>query len=119
MHSARGGKLARSGDWLYCRRSYDMNWSLGGRLAALAVIFLTWGTARAAHCGACCYPTRVVCQEQCCVPEVRYRVCYQEVWEEQTRVCYRPVMHTVMKECAYTTCRPVYEQHLRECRYTV
>src|SRR5262245_17722165 len=96
-----------------------MRWRFGACLAVVAGLTVFAGASRAAHCGACCYPAAVVCQEQCCVPEVRYRVCYQEVWEERTRVCYRPVMHTVIRECTFTTCRPVYEQHQRECRYTV
>src|SRR5437667_12287065 len=96
-----------------------MRWRIGGGLVVLTALTLLAGQARAAHCGACGYPSGVVCQEQCCVPEVRYRVCYQEVWEDQTRVCYKPIMHTVMKSCTFTTCRPVYEQHLRECRVTV
>ena len=86
---------------------------------ALASLTLPEQTARASHCGACDYPAGSSCAEQCCVPSVRYRVCYQTVEEQKSCVCYRPVYQTVMKECRYTVCKPVYEQHVRECRYTV
>ena len=72
------------------------------------------GTAQAGHCGACRYPVCHRSAEQCCMPEVRYRVCYQTVIEEHTKTCYRPVYQTVMRECRYTVCKPVYEQHVRE-----
>src|SRR5262249_30462920 len=90
---------------------------------ALAVAFASFGSeggsARAAHCGACGYPQSCFSQEQCCLPKIRYRVGYQTLVEEQTKVCYRPVYQTTMKECRYTVCKPVYERHVRECRYTV
>src|SRR5438105_1236276 len=77
------------------------------------------GEGRAAHCGANSYPAACCGSEQCCLPAVRYRVCYRTVVETQSCVRYRPVRHTVMKECRYTVCKPVYEQHVRECRYSV
>src|SRR3954453_23595500 len=76
------------------------------------VLAVAGGPARGAHCGACAYPAAAVAPEQCCPPVVRYRVCYQPVVEERTRVCYRPVYRTVMQECSYTVCRPVFEQHV-------
>src|SRR5262249_28648073 len=57
--------------------------------------------ADAAHCGACSYPIQGACPEQCSPPAVRYRICYKTVTEERTKVCYRPVHRTVMKECRY------------------
>jgi len=85
--------------------------NLRGAACVLALAGLTCfgGMAKAAHCGACYYPSGSACIEQCCVPEVRYRVCYQTSWEAQTRICYRPVYQTVMRECSYTVCRPVFE----------
>src|SRR5258708_27980 len=77
------------------------------------------GEAQAAHCGACGYPVRSACPEQCGRPEARSRVCSQTVWEDQTRTCSRPVYQPVMREIPYTVGRPVYEQHGREERYTV
>ena len=65
------------------------------------------------------YPVQCCEPEQCCMPAVRYRVCYHTVVEEQNCVCYRPVYHTVMKECRTTCFKPCYEQHFCECRYTV
>ena len=82
-------------------------------VAALVGLGSLGGNARASHCGACAYPPACCCQEQCCLPTIRYRVCYQTVWEPQTRTCYRPVYQTVMRECCYTVCRPVFEQHVR------
>src|SRR5437588_183556 len=87
--------------------------------AALAGLVALGGTARASHCGACAYPAASCCPEQCCVPVVRYRVCYQTVEEDRACVRYRRVYHTVMKECPYTVWKPVYEQCVRESRYTV
>src|SRR5262249_10928999 len=81
----------------------------------LGIWFLGFaGTAEAAHCGACRYPVCHHRAEQCCMPEVRYKVCYQTVIEERTKTCYRPVYQTVMRECRYTVCKPVYEQHFCE-----
>src|SRR5262249_35058911 len=87
---------------------------------AFAVLALA-GLARPAaalHCGACSYPVTAGSPEQCCVPTVRYRVCYQTVVGNQTQLCYRPAYHTVMKELRWATCRPVYEQHCRDQVYT-
>src|SRR5262249_46666829 len=87
--------------------------------AVLTTLGVADGSAQGSHCGACSYPTSSCCPDQCCMPRVRTRVCYQTIVENRTKVCYRPVYHTVLKECRYTTSRPVYEQHYRECRYTV
>src|SRR5262249_12296488 len=84
----------------------------------LAAVACFGGKATAAHCGACNYPAGPTCMEQCSVPEVRYHVCYRTGLEPQTRICYRPVYQTVMRECSFTVCRPVFEQHVRECRVT-
>ena len=35
------------------------------------------------------------------MPVIRQRMCYTTVCEEQTKVCYRPVYRTVMKECQH------------------
>src|SRR5437763_1748860 len=78
----RGWGPVRPGERRMPRGGFFMSWRIGGGLAVLAALMTFDGVARAAHCGACCYPTQVVSQEQCCVPEVRYRVCYQEVWED-------------------------------------
>ena len=88
-------------------------------VAALLGLGALASPAEAAHCGACAYPVQAALPEQCCLPAVRYRVCYQTVLEDQTRTCYRPVYRTVMKECRYTTYRPVYEQCCRDECYTV
>src|SRR5436190_1583106 len=88
-------------------------------VTALISLGLVQSSAWAWHCGACAYPGGYTSQEQCCMPTVRYHVCYQTVYEDQSCVQYRPVYHTVMKECHTTVCKPVYEQHVRECRYTV
>src|SRR3954454_5034898 len=79
--------------------------------AALAGWMASATPAEAPHCGACAFPAQNICAEQCRLPEVRYRVCYQTVVEEQTQVCHRPVYRTVLKECRSTSYRPVYEQH--------
>lgn len=71
-------------------------------------------SARAAYCGACCYPAAPICTSQCEMPVVKYRVSYQSVVETQTKVCYRPVYQTVMEEQHYTVCKQVYEQCFRE-----
>src|SRR5262249_9056746 len=87
---------------------------------AFAVLALA-GLARPAaalHCGARSYPVGACSPDQCAVPCVRYKVCYQTVVENKTDVCYRPVYRTVMKELRWTDCKPVYEQHLRDQAYT-
>src|SRR5262252_8813836 len=68
-------------------------------LVALTAVLGAAGTAQAAHCGACRYPAWHCHAEQSCMPEVRYKVCYQTVIEEHTKTCYRPVYQTVMREC--------------------
>src|ERR1700722_15546191 len=95
-----------------------LKWGIPVIVAVLTTAAIPGG-ARAAHGGATGYPADNYSPEQCCMPAVRYQVCYRTVEEERTAVRYRPVYHTVMKECRYTTCHPVYEQHVRECRYTV
>ena len=87
-------------------------------LAVLAAAALA-GSARASHCGACCYPVQCCSPEQCCLPTIQYRVCYHTVYEDRTCICYRPVYRTVMRECRTQCCRPVYEQHVRQHCYTV
>src|SRR5262245_57702898 len=81
------------------------------QLAALVGLAAAVSPAAAAHCGACGYPAPTCCPDQCCLPVVRYRICYKTVVEEQTEVCYRPVYQTVLKECRETVCKPVYEKH--------
>ena len=92
-----------------------MKWKVAYPLVAALVGLGAWASpAAASHCGACAYPVQMGCAEQCNLPAVRYRVCYQTVVEDQKQICYRPVYRTVMKECRYTTYRPVYEQHVRD-----
>src|SRR5262249_4882553 len=100
-------------------RNSLMNLKLGPALlgAVVGVVLLPAG-ASAAYCGACAYPVQPCNPEQCCLPVVRYRICYRTVVEEQKCVSYRPTYHTVLKECHYITVRPVYEQHWKECRST-
>ena len=89
-------------------------------LAAAVFALAAWtNPASAAHCGACDYPAPCCEPEQCCMPVVRYRVCYRTVEEEQPCVCYRQVFHTVMKECRSVCYKTVYEQHVRQEHYTV
>src|SRR5438128_1048778 len=64
--------------------------------------------ARAGHCGACNYPVSAAYPEQCEVASVRYRICYQTVFEDRVQTCYRQVPRTTMKECRTTVMRPVY-----------
>ena len=87
--------------------------------AALAGWMASAKPAQASHCGACAFPEQTLGAEQCCVPQVRYRVCYQTIVEDQTQTCYRQVFHTVMKECRSTSWSPVYEQCYRTVNYTV
>ena len=86
--------------------------------AALIVVAAQANPSSAAYCGACAYPSASCSPDQYRLPVVRYRVCYQDVVEDQPRVCFRPVYRTVLKERCVTTCQPVIEQHLRECHYT-
>ena len=89
-------------------------------LSLVAMLALASGdTAWAGHCGACNYQRAPCLPEQVCMPTIRYRVCYQEVCEDRTCVCYRPVYTTVMKECRETVYQPVRETRLQEVRYTV
>src|SRR3954447_23333277 len=74
--------------------------------------------ARAGHCGACNYPVAAAHPEPCEVASPRYRICYQTVFEDQVRTCYRPVQRTTMKECRTTVMKPVYEQQCRDHTYT-
>src|SRR5262249_31558511 len=102
------------------REEMEMRRNVALALAAALAGWMASATpAEASHCGACGFPAQTICAEQCQMPEVRYRVCYQTVVEEQRRVCYRPVYRTVMKECRSPSWRPVYEQHVRTEKYTV
>ena len=76
-----------------------MRWKLAfPLLTALGGLAACGGAAQAGHCGASKYPAVSCCPEQCCPPVVRYRVRYQTVVEEHSKICYRPVYTTVMKE---------------------
>src|ERR1051325_6426904 len=88
-------------------------------LAALTGVLLTGPPARATHCGACTYPGGLSCPQQVCMPTIKYKVCYQTVYEDRVCVKYRPVSQTVMKEERYSTMEPCYEKHVKEQRYTV
>ena len=59
--------------------------------------------AAASHCGACAYPTGCASPEQCCMPSVRYRVCYKTIVEEQTEwiVRYQPDLTITFANGAY------------------
>src|SRR5262249_55936010 len=113
---ARAGRRQRNP---FARRP-EMRHKVAFPLVA-AVLGLTAlaGPAAASHCGACAYPAQPCCPEQCELPAVRYRVCYQTVVEEKLEVCYRPVYHTVMRECRTTCYKPVYEQCVRTEKYTI
>ena len=60
-------------------------------IKSAAIVLAAWtsiaAAAQASHCGACRLSS-------CCPPPAKYRVCYQTVWEERTRTCYRPVYTT-------------------------
>jgi hypothetical protein len=86
-------------------------------LAAFVTATVPVVTVQASDCGApSCYQP---CQDTCCYPKVRYKTCYQNVIEEQTRTCYQTVQKTVMKECREVVCKPVWEEKIVECRKIV
>src|SRR3954453_24166304 len=73
----------------------------------------------AGHCGTCRYPKRCVSSDQCATPCVAAPVQYQAVYEQQQKVCYRPVHKTEYTPETYTTYRTVQETNLAAEKYTV
>jgi len=50
-------------------------------IAAVAGLGTIGGRAPASHCGAGAYPADCSSSEQCCLPAVRYQICYRTVEE--------------------------------------
>ncbi|MSR79658.1 MAG: hypothetical protein EXS11_02905, partial [Gemmataceae bacterium] len=90
----------------------------------LTVLFLAMvvGLApavKAAHLGVFRFPRGCVTKQQCCLPEIKHRVCHKMVTEEIEETCYKPVYRTVLCEETVTVCKPVTEFRIREVRSIV
>src|SRR5262245_19615905 len=86
-------------------------------VAAILGLATIANSVHANHCGAFGFPGALR-SDRWCMPQIKYKVCYETVWEDRVSVKYRPVYETVMKECRYTTYERCYEKGVKEVRYT-